>query len=136
MQWPEDLGPIASSVYFSTPEWVERHSAEAVGLTRAMGRALRWLQDRGLDESSPSLSRRSRARFRPEGLGLTGYFEAQKLRAEPPRSSTPASTAGQTRSGVEACLPVRSPATRSSTRASPKKPSRASGSVAATTPRC
>jgi hypothetical protein len=56
MQWPEDLGPIASSVYFSTPEWVERHRAEAVGLTRAMGRALRWLQDRGLDESSPSLS--------------------------------------------------------------------------------
>jgi ABC-type nitrate/sulfonate/bicarbonate transport system substrate-binding protein len=56
MQWPEDLSPIASSVYSSTPEWVERHRAEAVGLTRAMGRALRWLQDRGLDESSPSLS--------------------------------------------------------------------------------
>jgi len=36
-----------------------------------------------LDESSPSLRRRSRARSRLEGLGLTGYFEAQKVWAEP-----------------------------------------------------
>jgi hypothetical protein len=69
MQWPEDPGPIASSVYFSTPEWVERHRAEAVGLTTAMGRAQRWLQDRGLHESSPSSRRRSRARSRPRGSG-------------------------------------------------------------------
>jgi hypothetical protein len=78
MQWPEDLGPIASSVYFSTPEWVERHRAEAVGLTRrwdARCGGCRTAARRVFAVVEPTFSRSTRL----EGLGLTGYFEAQKL---------------------------------------------------------
>jgi NitT/TauT family transport system substrate-binding protein len=85
MRWPDDLGRIASSVYFSTPEWVERNRGVAVALTRAMGRAQEWLRGRGLDEIfavvEPSFPRSLETRG---ALALTAYFKAQRLWAASP----------------------------------------------------
>jgi NitT/TauT family transport system substrate-binding protein len=85
MRWPDDLGRIASSVYFSTPEWVGRNRAVAVALTRAMGRAQEWLLGRELEEVfavvEPTFPRSVETRG---ALALTGYFQAQKLWAASP----------------------------------------------------
>jgi NitT/TauT family transport system substrate-binding protein len=85
VHWPDDLGTIASSVYFSTPEWVERHRFEAVALTRAMGRAQDWLHGRSLDEIFAVVEPTFPASVGTEGArALTGYFQAQKLWAGGP----------------------------------------------------
>jgi NitT/TauT family transport system substrate-binding protein len=85
MRWPDDLGRIASSVYFSTPEWVERHRSEAVALTRAMGRAQAWLKGRALDEVFAVVEPTFPRAVETHGaLALTGYFQAQRLWAAGP----------------------------------------------------
>lgn len=41
--WPEDIGGLPWGVYYTTPEWLAEHAAEARALTTALARAQTWI---------------------------------------------------------------------------------------------
>jgi NitT/TauT family transport system substrate-binding protein len=58
VDWERDLGRIPWSVYFTTPERLEALRAQAVGFTRALGRAQQWLRAHSAEDAAALLGHR------------------------------------------------------------------------------